>query len=151
MTPPAALVSRGVRMLPCMGDGRQSGTSDSPSILNASPESAAGGNLAILETGDKVKVDLNTRRVDLLLSEEEIERRRAAYQAPRIEARFAVAGVVSPQRRAVGDRRVSGFRGRLSRLAEDGPAAFALVDCLNDFVTGLYLGRINVQVGRGIW
>jgi dihydroxy-acid dehydratase len=79
MTPPADLVSRGVRMLPCLGDGRQSGTSDSPSILNASPESAAGGNLAILETGDRVKVDLNSRRVDVLLSDEEIARRRAAY------------------------------------------------------------------------
>src|SRR5207245_7300257 len=52
------------------------GTSDSPSILNASPESAVGGNLAILETGDKVKVDLQSRRVDVLLSAEEIERRR---------------------------------------------------------------------------
>lgn len=77
MTPPDYLVKGGIRMLPCMGDGRQSGTSDSPSILNASPESVAGGNLAILETGDKVKVDLNTRRVDLLLSDEEIATRRA--------------------------------------------------------------------------
>jgi dihydroxyacid dehydratase/phosphogluconate dehydratase len=76
MTPPDALVKRGIRMLPCLGDGRQSGTSDSPSILNASPESAVGGNLAILETGDKVKVDLRSRRVDALLSDEEIERRR---------------------------------------------------------------------------
>ena len=54
-------------MLPCMGDGRQSGTSDTPSILNASPESAVGGNLAILQTGDMVKVDLGSRRVDVLL------------------------------------------------------------------------------------
>ncbi|MBM3813996.1 MAG: dihydroxy-acid dehydratase family protein [Acidimicrobiia bacterium] len=76
MTPPDYLVKKGVRMLPCLGDGRQSGTSDSPSILNVSPESAAGGNLAILETGDQVKVDLNTRRVDLLVSDEEIARRR---------------------------------------------------------------------------
>ncbi len=76
MTPPDYLVKKGIRMLPCMGDGRQSGTSDSPSILNASPESAAGGNLAILQTGDKVKVDLRNRRVDVLLSEDEIERRR---------------------------------------------------------------------------
>jgi dihydroxyacid dehydratase/phosphogluconate dehydratase len=67
-------------MLPCMGDGRQSGTSDTPSILNASPESAAGGNLAILETGDRVKVDLRSRRVDVLISAEEIERRRAALK-----------------------------------------------------------------------
>jgi dihydroxy-acid dehydratase len=63
-------------MLPCMGDGRQSGTSDSPSILNASPEAAAGGGLAILRTGDRVKVDLKNRRVDLLLSDEEIQERR---------------------------------------------------------------------------
>ena len=76
MTPPGELVREGVRMLPCLGDGRQSGTSDSPSILHAAPESAAGGNLAILRTGDTVKVDLNNRRVDLQLSDEEIEKRR---------------------------------------------------------------------------
>jgi dihydroxy-acid dehydratase len=75
MSPPGELVSRGIMMLPCMGDGRQSGTSDSPSILNASPESAVGGNLAILQTGDMVKVDLGNRRVDVLLSDEEIGRR----------------------------------------------------------------------------
>ncbi len=78
MTPPGALVRKGFRMLPCMGDGRQSGTSDSPSILHTSPESAAGGNLAILETGDSVKVDLKHRRVDLLISDDEIAARRAA-------------------------------------------------------------------------
>jgi len=83
MTPPGDLVRKGVRMLPCMGDGRQSGTSDVPSILNASPESAVGGNLAILRTGDKVKVDLRSRRVDVLISEEDIEqRRRALNPAP---------------------------------------------------------------------
>jgi dihydroxy-acid dehydratase len=76
MTPPGALVRKGFKMLPCLGDGRQSGTSDSPSILHAAPESAAGGNLAILRTGDQVKVDLGNRRVDLLLSEVEIEQRR---------------------------------------------------------------------------
>ena len=58
------------------GDGRQSGTSDTPSILNVSPESAVGGNLAILRTGDRIRVDLNRRRVDVLLSDEEIEKRR---------------------------------------------------------------------------
>ena len=84
MTPPGALVARGVRMLPCMGDGRQSGTSDSPSILNASPESAAGGNLAILQTGDRVRVDLRNRTVDVLLSHEEIEQRRAAQDTPEL-------------------------------------------------------------------
>ncbi|HEY2018241.1 MAG TPA: IlvD/Edd family dehydratase [Bryobacteraceae bacterium] len=76
MTPPDALARRGIRMLPCMGDGRQSGTSDSPSILNASPESVAGGGLAILETGDEVKVDLRNRRVDVLIGQDELDRRR---------------------------------------------------------------------------
>jgi dihydroxyacid dehydratase/phosphogluconate dehydratase len=80
MLPPDALIQQGVNQLPCIGDGRQSGTSASPSILNASPESAIGGNLAILETGDKLRVDLNQRRVDILISEEEIARRRAALQ-----------------------------------------------------------------------
>lgn len=80
MTPPGHLVQRGVGMLPCMGDGRQSGTSDTPSILNVSPESAIGGGLAILITGDLIRVDLNARRVDLLLSEEEIAARRAQWK-----------------------------------------------------------------------
>ena len=84
MTPPGALVKSGVRMLPCMGDGRQSGTSDSPSILHAVPESAAGGNLAILHTGDMVKVDLKNRRVDLLVSDEEIAARRHALPPTRL-------------------------------------------------------------------
>jgi len=85
MTPPGELVSRGVTMLPCMGDGRQSGTSDSPSILNASPEAAVGGNLAILETGDRVRVDLRKRRVDVLLSDEEIEHRRREWKPPQLK------------------------------------------------------------------
>jgi dihydroxy-acid dehydratase len=80
MLPPDALIQQGVNQLPCIGDGRQSGTSASPSILNASPESAIGGNLAILQTGDKLRVDLNTRRVDMLITAAEIERRRAALQ-----------------------------------------------------------------------
>lgn len=77
MLPPDSLVKAGYSKLPCLGDGRQSGTSDSPSILHASPESAAGGNLAILQTGDKLKVDLNSRRVDIQITGEEIARRRA--------------------------------------------------------------------------
>lgn len=80
MTPPGELVRSGIKMLPCMGDGRQSGTSDSPSILNVSPESAVGGNLAILRTGDKIKVDLKARRVDVLLSDAEIAERRAGLR-----------------------------------------------------------------------
>jgi dihydroxy-acid dehydratase len=80
MTPPGHLLQKGVRMLPCMGDGRQSGTSESPSILNISPESAIGGNLAILQTGDRIKVDLKNRRVDVLLTDEEIANRRASLK-----------------------------------------------------------------------
>ena len=78
MQPPDALIRAGIKSLPCIGDGRQSGTSGSPSILNASPESAAGGNLAILRNGDPVRIDLNEARVDMLISDEEIARRRAA-------------------------------------------------------------------------
>jgi len=78
MRPPAALLRRGVRALPCMGDGRQSGTSGSPSILNASPEAAAGGGLALLKTGDRVRVDLKRGEVNVLLSDEELGRRRKA-------------------------------------------------------------------------
>jgi len=77
MRPPAYLIERGIKALPCLGDGRQSGTSASPSILNASPEAAAGGNLALLATGDRVRVDLKEGRVDALLDEAELARRRA--------------------------------------------------------------------------
>ena len=78
MTPPDHLVAQGVTDLACMGDGRQSGTSGSPSILNVSPESATGGGLALLQTNDVVRVDLNTRKVDIKLSAEELAKRRAA-------------------------------------------------------------------------
>jgi dihydroxy-acid dehydratase len=81
MRPPAYLIERGITALPCMGDGRQSGTSGSPSILNASPEAAAGGNLALLATGDRVRVDLRRGRVDVLLEDAELARRRASLTA----------------------------------------------------------------------
>ncbi|AQR61462.1 dihydroxy-acid dehydratase [Brevundimonas sp. LM2] len=81
MRPPAHLIREGVHALACIGDGRQSGTSGSPSILNASPEAAAGGNLALLRTGDPVRVDLNTCRVDVLISDAELADRRAALDA----------------------------------------------------------------------
>ena len=81
MQPPGALIKRGVRSLPCVGDGRQSGTSGTPSILNASPEAAAGGGLALLQTGDRVRIDLNRRSADILISDEELERRRADLRA----------------------------------------------------------------------
>ena len=81
MRPPAHLIREGVHALACIGDGRQSGTSGSPSILNASPEAAAGGNLALLKTGDPVRVDLNSCRVDVLISDVELADRRAALDA----------------------------------------------------------------------
>ncbi|MDP6081845.1 MAG: IlvD/Edd family dehydratase [Verrucomicrobiota bacterium] len=84
MQPPDDLLKQGIDMLPTMGDGRQSGTSASPSILNIAPESAAGGNLALLETGDEVRVDLNKCRVDLLVSDEALAKRREKYAPPEL-------------------------------------------------------------------
>jgi dihydroxy-acid dehydratase len=80
MQPPAALIKKGITSLPCIGDGRQSGTSGSPSILNASPEAAAGGGLALLKTGDRVRIDLNKGTADILISKAEFDTRRAALQ-----------------------------------------------------------------------
>src|SRR5271155_3526062 len=80
MQPPAALIKRGVTSLPCIGDGRQSGTSGSPSILNASPEAAEGGGLALLRTGDRVRIDLNKGTADMLISAEELAERYAALE-----------------------------------------------------------------------
>jgi len=82
MQPPHALIRRGIMALPTLGDGRQSGTSDSPSILNASPESAAGGKLALLRTGDIVRVDLNMGHCDVLLSDAELAARRQDAPPP---------------------------------------------------------------------
>jgi dihydroxy-acid dehydratase len=76
MQPPDALLKRGITSLPTLGDGRQSGTSDSPSILNASPESAAGGGLAWLRTGDIIRIDLNKGECNMLVSDEVIEQRK---------------------------------------------------------------------------
>ncbi len=80
MQPPAALLKRGINALPTMGDGRQSGTSGSPSILNVSPEAAVGGGLALLKSGDRIRIDLNRNRVDVLLPDGELEARRAAWK-----------------------------------------------------------------------
>jgi dihydroxy-acid dehydratase len=81
MQPPNYLLKRGITALPCIGDGRQSGTSGSPSILNASPEAAIGGGLAVLKTGDRVRVDLGKGTADILISEGEMQTRRAALAA----------------------------------------------------------------------
>ena len=82
MQPPARMLKEGVNALPTMGDGRQSGTSGSPSILNVSPEAAVGGVLALLRTGDRIRIDLNTHKVDVLLPEGKMEARRAAWTPP---------------------------------------------------------------------
>jgi dihydroxy-acid dehydratase len=82
MQPPDALIQRGIMNLPTLGDGRQSGTSDSPSILNASPESAAGGGLSWLRTGDRIRIDLNKGSCDALVDEAEIARRKLEPPSP---------------------------------------------------------------------
>ena len=81
MRPPAYLITEGVSALPCVGDGRQSGTSGNPSILNASPEAAVMGGLALLETGDRVRIDLNARTVNVLIGDDELAARRRALDA----------------------------------------------------------------------
>ncbi|MEI9402235.1 IlvD/Edd family dehydratase [Mesorhizobium argentiipisi] len=81
MQPPAYLIKKGIHALACIGDGRQSGTSGSPSILNASPEAAIGGGLALLKSGDRVRIDLRKGTANILVSDEEIAKRRAALQA----------------------------------------------------------------------
>ena len=84
MQPPDALLKSGIHTLPTIGDGRQSGTSDSPSILHAAPESAAGGGLAWLRTGDTIRIDLGTGRCDMLVPDEEIERRKKEDGVPAV-------------------------------------------------------------------
>jgi dihydroxy-acid dehydratase len=81
MQPPAALIKRGIHSLPCIGDGRQSGTSGSPSILNASPEAAAGGGLALVKTGDPIRIDLNKGEANILIDDAELAKRRAELNA----------------------------------------------------------------------
>jgi dihydroxy-acid dehydratase len=80
MQPPAALIKKGITSLPCIGDGRQSGTSGSPSILNASPEAAVNGGLALLKTDDRVRIDLRKGTANILTSKAELARRRKALQ-----------------------------------------------------------------------
>jgi dihydroxy-acid dehydratase len=81
MRPPDYLIKRGISVLPCLGDGRQSGTSASPSILNASPEAAVGGGLALLQTGDRIRIDLRQATADMLVGESELDARRRRLQA----------------------------------------------------------------------
>ena len=85
MQPPDRLLKQGINALPTLGDGRQSGTSESPSILNVSPESAIGGDLSIVKTGDKLRIDLNKSRVDLMISSVEFKKRRKQKKIPKFE------------------------------------------------------------------
>lgn len=85
MQPPDALIQAGIRHLPTVGDGRQSGTSESPSILNASPEAVVGGGLALLQTGDPVRLDLNAGTLDCTIAADEWRARRAAWTPPDLE------------------------------------------------------------------
>jgi dihydroxy-acid dehydratase len=111
MQPPDELLQRGITSLPTLGDGRQSGTSDSPSILNASPESAVGGGLAWLRTGDTIRVDLNEGSCDALVDEAEIERRKAEAPPP-----------IPPSNTPWEEL----FREKTGQLAEGGVLEFAL-------------------------
>ncbi len=86
MLPPDSLVQQGITVLPTVGDGRQSGTSASPSVLNASPESVIGGGLALLKTGDRVRIDINLRSANILISKTELAKRRKAFKAPVLDS-----------------------------------------------------------------
>ena len=81
MRPPAYLIKKGINELACIGDGRQSGTSGSPSILNASPEAADGGGLGLLKTGDRIRVDLNKGHVNVIIGDAELAERAKALAA----------------------------------------------------------------------
>ena len=93
MRAPAYLLREGISSLPCIGDGRQSGTSGSPSILNASPEAAADGGLALLKSGDTVRIDLRRGTVDVLIGEDELAARRAALIGG---GRLCLSGIANP-------------------------------------------------------
>ena len=88
MQPPDELLKKGIMELPCIGDGRQSGTSGSPSILNASPEAATGGGLALVRTGDRIRIDLRKREVNILITDEELAARKAEVDARIAEGRL---------------------------------------------------------------
>jgi len=110
MQPPAALLRQGISHLPTAGDGRQSGTSESPSILNASPEAAVGGGLALLRTGDRVRLDIPNRRLDALVPEDEWQARRRAWRPPELESQ-------TPWQEL--------YRARVGQLADGGCLDFA--------------------------
>ena len=119
MQPPAALLNRGIETLPTMGDGRQSGTSGSPSILNVSPEAAVGGGLALLQTGDRIRIDLNTRKVDVLLPEGELEVAPRRLEAAGAAQHDSLGGDLAQHRRPARDGRLHGARDPLPQHHRD--------------------------------
>jgi dihydroxyacid dehydratase/phosphogluconate dehydratase len=121
MQPPDALLKRGVTSLPTLGDGRQSGTSDSPSILNAAPESAAGGGLAWLRTGDVIRVDLNAGRCDALVEADEIARRKAEPPPPHRRQPHPLGRTVPRHGGPARHRRDHGDGGEIPRRGGEDP------------------------------
>lgn len=115
MQPPAALIRTDVHTLPCIGDGRQSGTSGSPSILNAAPEAAAGGNLAILRTGDQVRIDLNQATANIMISDEEIAQRWKILEA---DGGFQIAESQTPWQEIFRERVTQFDEGMILRGAD---------------------------------
>ena len=126
MQPPDALLQRGITSLPTLGDGRQSGTSDSPSILNASPESAAGGGLAWLRTGDTIRIDLKAADATRWSSETEIARRKEENAAAGPREQHALGGALPREDRPAGRRRRAGVRGQVSRHVKQNAAPQSL-------------------------
>ncbi len=121
MQPPDALIQRGIRALPTLGDGRQSGTADSPSILNASPESAAGGGLAWLQTGDLILIDLKQGRCDALVPPEEIARRRELPPPPVPASRSPWEALYREKTGQLADGATLDFALQFRRIAEQTP------------------------------
>ena len=121
MQPPDALIRRGISGLPTLGDGRQSGTSDSPSILNASPESAAGGGLAWLRTGDTIRIDLNAGRCDALVETPRSHAARRAAPPPVPASQTPWEELYPREDRPTGRRRGAGVRAQVSRHSAKTP------------------------------
>ena len=156
MQPPAALIKRGILSLPCIGDGRQSGTSGSPSILNATPEAAADGGLAILKTGDRVRIDLNKGSANILISGRGAEAapRRAEGQGrlPLPGQPDAVAGTLSLDRRPARHRRLHGIRHPLSRHRRQASAWRGIIISRIDHVASLRARREAIHgIAKEVW
>ena len=121
MQPPDHVIKSGINHLPTVGDGRQSGTSESPSILNASPEAVVGGGLAFLETGDPVRLDLNKGTLNCVIPEEEWEARKAAWTPPEIVSQTPWQGIYRSLVGQLGDGGCLEMAVEFQRVAENLP------------------------------